>query len=438
MQHNPSLRFTSTRQIMTDQRLLLQLDASDFDHMDHTRAACCVEPAADAVKTNLIYFEYFNKGAANVIFKIHPWTPTSPSPNKPFQLLGNIQLVDGKRYTGSPLPLQAVSNKVLRVPRGKAKCLSGEDIIKGFEGTIRPLFEPKNGKSNIASVAEPASAASPQVALSTHLMNHDAVVLLPSVMEHFVAITEKGTFESMKSAQGPQSLTHRRWGMFLPDMSSTPNASVTLEIKPKWLVQSPNAPKSAIRCRTCAMQIHSPKSRDTYICPLRLVNGNEHDLCMWMQTTVAHLLSGKAKISEHPPPQSAVESVRDHILEYITKGDGRILLQHLRRLQKQLDPHGVLSRDRCKPLDKFDHDLRAAMTLRDCSFFIKLSYTTDGAISPHITSKLGDLDFKSAEKIEDWAQKEMTLLRYELYTEKIPNDDLTCWVTRGGGSPNSV
>lgn len=410
---------------MTAVHARVQLDAEHtdlFNHIDCSRAVCCIEPAADPAEETLIYFEYFNKGAANVIFKVHPWSPGSATTTKPFQLIGDIQIAETQVYEGTPLPFYAVSNKVLRVPRGRAKCLTGEDIIEGFEDTIRPLFE--------ASQADPHKPTLPQVTLSHHLMAHDAVALFPNVMEHLVAIAEDGTFEPMQIHTSKYSLTHRRWAMFLPDMSSTLNESVTLEIKPKWLLQSPNAPKNAIRCRTCAMHVATTRKRETYVCPLRFIEGDESDLRAWMRNSVATLLSETAVAMKHTPPsQSVVDSIGEHMLEYITKGEGRTLLHHLRRLQEQLDPHGVLSRDRAASKEQFDRDLRVAMTLRDCSLFIRFPYSIDGSDASHIASKLGDLDFKSAEKIDDWAQKESWLSENSAYTKEVEHD-LGCWASR--------
>jgi len=63
------------------------------------------------------------------------------------------------------------------------------------------------------------------------------------------------------------------------------------------------------------------------------------------------------------------------------------------------------------------------MTLRDCSLFIKMSYTAKGLVS--IESKLGDLDFKSAVKIVDWSEKERQLLNDGSYTVK---EGPRCWL----------
>jgi inositol-pentakisphosphate 2-kinase len=75
-----------------------------------------------------------------------------------------------------------------------------------------------------------------------------------------------------------------------------------------------------------------------------------------------------------------------------------------------------------RPRDDFNfvYDLRLAMTLRDCSLFVVVPLR-DG----EVTSKLADLDFKSAEKIDDWRDKEAALVDEGWYT-KSPEAHAVC------------
>ena len=400
-----------------------------LDDVVRGQAVCCIEAVGPVPNEMLFYFEYFRKGAANAIFKIRPWSSLS-SCTKPFMLIQDVRCGANGHYTGIPLSRQAVMNRVLRVPRGKPKCLSGREIISGFEETIRPLFtfgrtSMSVGSNFVSSIhVKQPQVQVPQVDLAKHLMNHEAVVLFPAVMAHLIAQTESGTLERSESDTTHHPLASERWAMFLPDMSSVPNASITLEIKPKWLLQSPNAPKDALRCRTCAMQIAVPKDRKTYICPLRLVHGASKDIRPWLETNITQLLHHTV---EQIPPPSLVSSIVENLLDYLSEGDGQTLLQHLKTLQNELDPLGVLNQSHVYPSDSFDHNLRVAMTLRDCSLFINVPYNVDKVASSQITSRLGDLDFKSAEKIEDWKKKEIFLSKDSLYTKEV-DDDLGCWL----------
>jgi inositol-pentakisphosphate 2-kinase len=388
----------------------------DDSGMRHAR--CCAQTTVDGpVDTNtLVTFDYLNKGAANVIFKIEPWDQAPSAP--PFLFVDPLRDQD-PAYAATLVDRQHVTDRVLRVPRGGPKHLTSLEIVHGFEQAVRPLFLP--GTYEMVAKA-PASCTITTVQLnhdfSKYLMDHAAVLLLPDVMKHLYARVEEGTFVN--------TLPRKCWGILLPDMSPSQGRSITLEIKPKWLVQSPNAPLEAARCRTCAMQVSMPKNRDTYICPLHLLHGDSTSLRPWAYIMVMRQFDSTTSSSGGPPSRLVTSSIIEGLLAYLTVGDGLDLLQHLSHLQSTLDPQGVL----CRPQEEagsllFDHNLRLAMTLRDCSLFIKISYDVSGVTD--MTSKLGDLDFKSAEKLMDWRDKETQLLIENSYTAA---GGPKCWLER--------
>lgn len=71
-------------------------------------------------------------------------------------------------------------------------------------------------------------------------------------------------------------------GLLMTDMTPGPG-EIFVELKPKWLVQSPDAPKTAMRCRTCALraQRSAVKGKGVVLsgagvfCPLALVLEDE-------------------------------------------------------------------------------------------------------------------------------------------------------------------
>jgi inositol-pentakisphosphate 2-kinase len=81
----------------------------------------------------------------------------------------------------------------------------------------------------------------------------------------------------------------------------------------------------------------------------------------------------------------------------------------------------------------FNRNLRLAMTLRDCSLYIRVGYASSGVDPSTIECKLGDLDFKSADKMDDWEDKENGLLKAAAYTRKI-DEDLGCLVAKSSGT----
>jgi inositol-pentakisphosphate 2-kinase len=390
------------------------------DGMRHAR--CCVQTTVDGPMNSNVVFDYLNKGAANAIFKVQPWDKVSS--------LTPFLIVDAARDHGPPntatvIDRQHLIGLVLRVPRGFPKHLTSLEIVHGFEQAVRPLFLPGTYETVAQAPASTSGLASCTAIavqlhhdLSKYLMDPEAVLLLPDVMKHLYTRVEKGTFV--------HTLPRTCWGILLPDMSPSQGRSITLEIKPKWLAQSPNAPPEALRCRTCAMQVAIPKSRHTYICPLRLLHGDSTSLRPWAHTMVMHQLDRTTGDLGEPPSKVVISSIIEGLLDYLTVGDGLDLLQHLLKLQNTLDPRGIL----CRPQDEsgsllFDHNLRLAMTLRDCSLFIKISYNASGVTE--MISKLGDLDFKSAEKLMDWKNKEHQLLLKNSYTTA---DGPSCWLER--------
>jgi inositol-pentakisphosphate 2-kinase len=402
---------------MTAVRLAHNETSEDFEDDALRRVRCCVQTAVDGTGNSLVTFDYLNKGAANVVFKIQPWHPVLSA--SPFLFVDPLR-DDDSTSAATLLDRQQPMDRVLRVPRGGPKHLTSLEILHGFEQAVRPLFLP--GTYEMVAEASVPGLASCTVQLdhdlSKYLMDHEGVLLLPDVMKHLYTRVERGTFVN--------TLSRECWGILLPDMSPSRGRSITLEIKPKWLAQSPNAPPEAVRCRTCAMQVSIPKSRDTYICPLQLLHGDSTSLRPWAHVNVMRQFDSTTGSFGELPSRLVISAITEDLLAYLTVGDGLDLLLHLSKLQNTLDPRGVL----CRPQEEagsllFDRNLRLAMTLRDCSLFINVSYDASGVTD--MICKLGDLDFKSAEKLPDWTDKEKQLLVENSY---IAAGGPNCWLER--------
>ncbi|KAJ4338834.1 Inositol-pentakisphosphate 2-kinase [Ascochyta clinopodiicola] len=302
-----------------------------------------------------------------------------------------------------------VVDKVLRVSKGLPKSLRSEVIVDGFMADVRPLF---------VSLSAPTTASQnlEEIDLDKHLMAHLPVVLLDEAMS---------VLKDLVPAIRPLSST-AQFGILLPDMSTIEGQNITFEIKPKWLAQSPAAPPEAIRCRTCALQFSRGKGvPDDYICPLRLSNEGptSKDDMAWIRRWAENSLSLQSQNSGNASSdqQANLGVLVDHVVAYFTTGDGRTLLLHLKKLQTTLDSEGILQRyARSRDDFNFVYDLRLAMTLRDCSLFVVVPLH-EGII----TSKLADLDFKSAEKIDDWRDKEAALVDEGWYV-KNPETHNVC------------
>lgn len=382
---------------------LTQKETESFRSLDVPSALCCICREAQDLRQFFVSFQSLNEGAANAVFSIHPQQSTETAQGFLFVA------VKDSGETATVIPAKLVLDKVLRVSKGLPKSLKSEVIVDGFMADVRPLFVSPRTSTNTSQTLE-------EIDLDQHLMAHLPVVLFDEGMS---------ALKSLVPAIRPLN-SAAQFGILLPDMSTDPSQNITFEIKPKWLAQSPAAPPDAIRCRTCALQFSRGKSTpDDYICPLRLSNEESSTISgvafirRWAASALSRQFESDTNARLSQP--SSIDVLVDRVVTYFTTGDGRTLVLHLKKLQTTLDSEGILRRY-ARPRDDFNfvYDLRLAMTLRDCSLFVVVPLR-DG----EVTSKLADLDFKSAEKIDDWRDKEAALVDEGWYT-KSPEAHAVC------------
>jgi inositol-pentakisphosphate 2-kinase len=368
-------------------------------------SVCCRTTDSSSEIQHGFYMKYLAEGAANVVFTTHRYAPTATA-HKPCVFVSGMrreQLFDPLKF----------DNKVLRISKGHAKTGSCQEIMDGFEKNIRPLF------NSFYMVRGPVPV---KVSYAEHLMNYEPVTLTKEVVEE---LTNEIDEESTRQ-ENLHIPVEEQTGILLPDMGSTPGESVTIEIKPKWLQQSPNAPQDAYRCRTCALEASRPEKdkKPTYICPLQLLAGNATLIRPYVRKKVEKAVKG---FGESHPSNAELERIVDRITRYLTTGKGHRLLQHLRRTQIQLDPHGIRARDIQKATNPdFEANIMLAMTMRDTSMYIKVDYSnpefgqSGSDDDDDIECKLGDLDSKAEGKLDDWEKKEKTLINGGWYTKLDP------------------
>ncbi|EPS35708.1 hypothetical protein H072_10869 [Dactylellina haptotyla CBS 200.50] len=182
------------------------------------------------------------------------------------------------------------------------------------------------------------------------------------------------------------------YAFLLEDMTpDTSRGEFLLEFKAKWLVQSPNAPVEWKRCRNCALRLRKyakslkkGKSADWRgLCPFDLVSGDTKRACNGVKRILGY-------------PRSEDEKLVERVTQALMSCSQ---LSILKELQAHLDPLGIL---------KANHkskEFLTAMTLRDCTFFVKVSPTD-------VQARLGDFDVKSGEggKSDYWVRVENELI----------------------------
>ncbi|RYP09547.1 hypothetical protein DL764_001232 [Monosporascus ibericus] len=193
--------------------------------------------------------------------------------------------------------------------------------------------------------------------------------------------------------------------MLIQDMGPAPGYRA-FEFKPKWLAQSPLAPPGAARCRTCAREAFRNSrmlKKDPAVeasppmCPLGLV----HDDPAVVAATVEYLA---------PADWSRRDRER---LAAALRAPGNNVLDRLRDLQVEGDPPP----GRALFDSPGDPGFGLAMTLRDCSCFVRLP--VDENDDAPVVIKLADVDKKNwQEKQTYWQESHRRLIEEGFYEGK--------------------
>lgn len=133
-------------------------------------------------------------------------------------------------------------------------------------------------------------------------------------------------------------------GLLVTDMTTHAQTmgEELIEFKPKWLLQSPSAPKNALRCRTCAFR--DLRQQNVSFCPLDIISENYDDVVQ----AVSHLKTRR----------------KDELARFLFKNQ---LLERLRAQQLRYNAVG-LNHD-----SPSSYEVSLSMTIRDCTLFIRVS-----------------------------------------------------------------
>ena len=188
--------------------------------------------------------------------------------------------------------------------------------------------------------------------------------------------------------------------------SENPN-DLIIEFKPKWLTQSANAPLTAKRCRNCARAalrnskngIRTGMFTDAPPCPLAAL------LCSQDSALPEEALRAIANLF-NPRRETATRFQQLRFGGWLRTN---VLLKRLNVVQGKNDPMGPLFANPDNP------EFPLAMTLRDCTLFIRISNN----LNDPIDAKLGDLDKKNVEaKWKYWSDMEKTLAKEGFYERR--------------------
>ncbi|RDL37420.1 uncharacterized protein BP5553_04853 [Venustampulla echinocandica] len=335
---------------------------------------------------------YLAEGGANIVYRI-----SVPDPSPPPSVIEEYgddtppptEINDVEEKIASVAALNVFDNKLLRARKDLPTTVSCAVSHANWLRLIVCLFEP------------------------AQLVQQCLVQLRPAkVTEHLNQKLLSWEHSSMKgSLSSPDIRPAKRHGVYLADDlygllitdMSPGHGDEVIQFKPKWLLQSPSAPAGAKRCRTCAkvartaakLARENPGATKKGFCPLDLVSENSRDIS-W----VISQLGGN--------PSKALRLQR--WLESNT------LLKRLRDAQCNLDRKGTFE------TDPGDESFRLAMTLRDCSLYVRLP--VDGKDDDKIEARIGDLDLKSPDKGDYWKTVERQLIDEGWYMGTEKKEDL--------------
>ena len=241
-----------------------------------------------------IVLEYLNEGGANAVFQILP------------------------EIDGQELPPH-LEGKLLRLRKDLPHVQSAKEQLSAFNTYFGPLFPSEN------------------------LIEHTLVELddgIPTLINTTLRKLNRPSHRLQDFL--PAEETH---GLLVTDMTPAVG-DILLQVKSKWLARSPNAPKDAKRCRTCALRAqrasHKIRTATDALehCPLELISSNLEDR-----------------------KRAARGITVDRRLQDYLINQAQPLLETLRSAQLELDSKGILDTTTSSEV----LDICKAMTLRDCT-----------------------------------------------------------------------
>ncbi len=313
-----------------------------------------------------IQLEYLAEGGANVVYRIR-LPPPSPSTSADLHSQGDGAEQDAP-LPSEIRPLQVDPRLMGRLVRLRKKNHpSVLNTYTSYRETIVPLFT-KRGDPE--AFDDDVDIPPLWVDLRDNLM--EQILFKPTEALLKDCNAKLRTMEAQGNRPEKRHKTYldenENHGCLVTDMTCSPDSGKTLvEFKPKWLVQSPTASEGARRCRTCALialrraeRSWEPALLKGEFCPLGLVTGSSDD--NWI--AIRGML-GLGPYTTGSATDRATIEIQERLNIFLHKHP---ILERLRKLQKKLDPDG--------PYEAHLSSLKfiVAMTLRDCSLFLKVGW----------------------------------------------------------------
>lgn len=357
-------------------------------------------------------FKFISEGAANAVFEVTK-QPDGRNGDRIFQGTSYaLLLLPSRRRDG----LTYSTGRLLRVPKAGTKAHSYVELQEYWETAVKPLFRPEDLAQQMLIKLGDASV----ISRLNGTLEKEEDNRRPDFRGSRIALAEHGMLvEDMRpSMPQPPHIDSASFAHIppLPPLPPGHPDDFTLEFKPKWLAQSPNAPASATRCRTCALNAHRRHTRQEKAgnraipCPLRFLASTAPG-----SSPVVAILDYLSVPNPPLTPRAPTPEQRARLARWLQTNT---LLPRIREAQ--------LANDRGGPLAANAHDprLELAMTLRDCACFVRIPADP----SAPIEAKLADLDKKNGEaKLGYWHAIERCLIEDGYYEEReSPRQETDC------------
>ncbi|KAI9710785.1 MAG: Inositol-pentakisphosphate 2-kinase [Chrysothrix sp. TS-e1954] len=412
--------------------------------------------------------DYYAEGAANILYRVVPRDPSVRTATEEF--LDGVPASDNGDFAQAPYYPLPPGRALVRTPSDLDVVTSPTEAdLDGFPATTDNLTPPptiidipatNNFAASISSRNAPPAPGSISLPDSTRLLrlrketeypslptldalqlhNRSICPLFPSRIlldYHPVSIRPQMIMQLNTQLHELEQAGKRhnnrngfyldetdRWGLLVDDMtlpSKDGTSIILLEIKPKWLIQSREAPSDANRCRTCALRAKKGQTDIQTLrwCPLDLASGDRDSITRAVQAFTGADWAARC-VREKGVSQAWLADARRRIVDYFLGSD---LIRCLKAQQVDYPQFNV-----CLPgLHVGDNeggseqDISPCMTLRDCTLYLRIPLDTNKTIE----GKLGDLDVKltSDEKMEYWQMIESQLSQQGYYHGREQNRD---------------
>ncbi|TAQ90366.1 hypothetical protein B7494_g1309 [Chlorociboria aeruginascens] len=319
---------------------------------------------------------YVAEGAANIVYRFYVRLGTPPPPNLDGRTPQPSDIDQEIDSCYAPPYLTTFDDKLLRLRKDLPTTVPCKVAQESWSTLIAPLFRDDEIVRQALVDIRPAKVID---RLNEELKGWERPYPLKgSLRSHDLRPTKRNGIY----------LANDEHGLLITDMTPS-NFEFVIELKPKWLLQSPSAPPGSKRCRNCARTARANA---------QLIAQGDSPIPLWC---LLDLVAEDWETLFHQA-QNILPSQAHRLADWLYTNE---LLPRLRLLQQMMDNAGPMN------ADPNDEDFLVAMTLRDCTLFIKVPEDENRPI----VAKLGDLDLKSGLKMQYWRETERALIKEGWY-----------------------